>query len=71
VAARLAEFASFDKLRPLDDFFASSRPPLGAEDFAPVPWKATFYQGRQVAFPLDVHPVACTTTRSFSRKQAL
>jgi len=55
-AARLPEFASFDTLRPLDDLFAA-KPKLAADDFAPVPWRASFYQARQLALPLDVHPL--------------
>jgi multiple sugar transport system substrate-binding protein len=56
-ASRLPEFASFDTLHPLAALFAAERPPLTAADFAPVPWKATFYKGRQLAMPLDVHPM--------------
>jgi multiple sugar transport system substrate-binding protein len=56
-AGRLPEFASFDTLRPLDDLLARSQPPLGERDFAPVPWRASFYNGRQLALPLDVHPI--------------
>ena len=56
-AARLPEFASFGTLQPLGDRYAAARPPLTAADFAPVPWRATFYQGRQLALPLDVHPI--------------
>src|SRR5436309_15699703 len=54
-AARLPEFAWFGTLRPLGDLYATSRPPLTAADFAPVPWRATFFRGRQLALPLDVH----------------
>jgi multiple sugar transport system substrate-binding protein len=56
-AARLPEFASFGTLRPLGDLYATSRPLLTAAEFAPVPWRATFYHGRQLALPLDVHPM--------------
>ncbi len=56
-AARLPEFASFKTLQALDELFASAKPPLRAEKFAPVPWKATFYQSQQLAMPLDVHPI--------------
>ena len=56
-AGRLPEFASFDALRPLSELFASSKPPLAAQDFAPVPWRATFYKNQQYALPLDVHPM--------------
>ena len=56
-AARIPEFASFDALRPLDDLYASSKPQLTESQFAEAPWLATFYQGRHVALPLDVHPM--------------
>jgi len=56
-ASRLPEFASFETLHPVADLMATSQPPLTAADFAPVPWKATFFRGRQLAMPLDVHPM--------------
>jgi multiple sugar transport system substrate-binding protein len=56
-AARLPEFASFGTLRPLGDLYSAARPPLTAAEFAPVPWRATFFRGRQLALPLDVHPI--------------
>jgi multiple sugar transport system substrate-binding protein len=56
-AARLPEFAAFDTLEPLDPLFAAAQPPLKSEDFAPVPWHASFYKGHQLALPLDVHPL--------------
>jgi multiple sugar transport system substrate-binding protein len=56
-AARLPEFASFGVLRPLDGVIAAARPPVPIADFAPVPWKASFYGGKQLALPLDVHPI--------------
>ena len=56
-AARLPEFASFNTLQPIDSLFAQAQPPLAAKQFAPVPWRATFYKGRQLAMPLDVHPL--------------
>lgn len=56
-AARLPEFAAFDTLQPLDSLFATARPQLTAQKFARVPWKASFYKGRQLALPLDVHPI--------------
>lgn len=56
-AARIPEFASFDALRPLDDLYASSKPQLTESQFAEAPWLATFYQGKHVALPLDVHPM--------------
>jgi multiple sugar transport system substrate-binding protein len=56
-AGRLPEFASFGTLQPLGPLLAASAAPLGAADFASVPWRASFYQGTQYALPLDVHPV--------------
>lgn len=56
-AARIAEFASFGKLRPLDDLYRTAQPPLLESQFAAAPWHATFYQGEHVALPLDVHPM--------------
>ncbi|MDQ3813599.1 MAG: ABC transporter substrate-binding protein, partial [Armatimonadota bacterium] len=56
-AARLPEFAAFDTLEPIGPLFATARPPLEVEQFAPVPWQASFYKGRQLALPLDVHPI--------------
>src|SRR3569833_3393345 len=55
-AARLPEFASFGKLRPVSDLLASTSPRLTSSDFAPKPWSATFYNGVQYALPLDTHP---------------
>jgi ABC-type glycerol-3-phosphate transport system substrate-binding protein len=67
-AGRLPEYASFDTLRPLDDLVASARPALTAGDFAPVAWRASFYGGRQLALPLDVHPIGLYyNTRLFER----
>ena len=56
-AARIPEFASFDALRPLDDLYESSQPRLTEGQFAEAPWRATFYGGKHVALPLDVHPM--------------
>lgn len=56
-AGRLPEFQSFNKLQPLGDLYAASAPRLSEKSFAPVPWRATFYQGKQYALPLDVHPI--------------
>jgi multiple sugar transport system substrate-binding protein len=62
-AGRLPEFASFDTLQPLDALMAAAEPPLPKERFAPAPWNASFYAGKQVALPLDVHPIVlyCNT----------
>src|SRR5262249_27300419 len=41
----------------LERLFADAQPPVSVDDFAERPWKASFYQGRQYGFPLDVHPI--------------
>ncbi|MDF2441103.1 MAG: multiple sugar transport system substrate-binding protein [Abditibacteriota bacterium] len=56
-ASRLPGFAAYDAFQPLQQHFASSQPPLGAKDFASVPWQGTFYKDQQYAMPLDVHPI--------------
>ena len=56
-AARFPEFASFHTLHPVADVFAGAKPALGAKDFAPVPWRESFYRGTQYALPLDTHPI--------------
>jgi len=56
-AARIPEFASFGTLRPLAELYQSSQPPLTEKQFAAAPWRATFYEGKHVALPLDVHPM--------------
>jgi multiple sugar transport system substrate-binding protein len=56
-AARFPEFAAHRTLRPLQDLYAAAQPPLGEKDFAPVPWRESFYEGVQVALPLDTHPM--------------
>lgn len=79
-AGRLPEFASFDTLRPLDKYFnvatpaspsSPAQPPLGARDFAPVPWSASFYKGRQLALPLDVHPIGLYYNTGLFRKAGI
>ena len=58
-AARLPEYASFGTLRPLDDFYAAdaASAALTEANFAPAPWRASFYDAKHLALPLDVHPV--------------
>ena len=56
-AARFPEFASFHTLRPMADLYATAKPPLGQKDFAPAPWRESFFQGTQYALPLDTHPI--------------
>lgn len=56
-AARFPEFASYHTLSPLTKLYADAQPPLAAKDFAPTPWRETFYQGTQYALPLDTHPL--------------
>ncbi len=67
-AGRLAEFAAFDVLRPLDDLYAAAQPPVRAEQFAAVPWQASFYKERPMGLPLDVHPMGLYyNTRLFEK----
>lgn len=56
-AARFPEFASYHTLSPLTKLYTDAQPPLEAKDFAPIPWRETFYQGTQYALPLDTHPL--------------
>jgi multiple sugar transport system substrate-binding protein len=56
-AARFTEFVSFHTLNPLTTFYHSSVPRLKRADFAPVPWRESFYNGVQYALPLDTHPI--------------
>jgi multiple sugar transport system substrate-binding protein len=56
-AGRLPEFQSFQTLQPLDRFYSDNASVMGEKKFAPVPWRATFYQGKQYALPIDVHPI--------------
>ena len=54
-AARLPEFAAFNTLQPIGKLFAQSQ--LQQSAFADVPWRASFFDGKQLALPLDVHPM--------------
>ncbi len=65
-AARLSEYASFNVLRPIDDLREAkgTGAPLPVADFARVPWKATFYKGKQYGLPLDVHPLGLYYNRA-------
>jgi multiple sugar transport system substrate-binding protein len=57
-AGRLPEFASFGTLRPLADLYAGlDEVARDAARFAPIPWEASFYENKQLALPLDVHPI--------------
>ena len=56
-ASRLPEYAAYDTIQPLTELYATAQPPVTEEEFAPVPWRATFYKGKQMAFPLDIHPM--------------
>jgi multiple sugar transport system substrate-binding protein len=55
-AARMPEYATYEVLRPLEDLTRADAHPLTAADFAPAPWQASLYKGRQLGLPLDVHP---------------
>ena len=52
---RFPEFASHKVLGSIDDLIAREGPP--ESDFVAAPWKATFWEGRQMALPLDCHPL--------------
>lgn len=56
-ANRLPEFAYYKALQPLDALYAASGTSLNQDKFAAVPWQATFFEGKQYALPLDVHPI--------------
>lgn len=56
-AARFSEFASTGTVRPLTDLYANTTPHLDASQFAPVPWRESFYHDVQYALPLDTHPI--------------
>lgn len=49
-------FASMGTLHPLDA--AISELGLPADDFLPIPWQRSTFDGVQYAVPLDVHPLA-------------
>ena len=70
-AARMPEFAAFDTLHPLDTMFASAQPPLSKNEFARVPWQASFYHGKQLALPLDVHPLGLYYNAALFRKAGI
>lgn len=70
-AARMPEFAAFDTLQPLDKQFASAQPPLTKDQFAQVPWQASFYNGKQLALPLDVHPLGLYYNAELFRKAGI
>jgi len=52
---RFPEFATHGVLDPIDDLVKRDGPP--ESDFVAAPWKATFWKGRQMALPLDCHPL--------------
>ncbi len=70
-AARMPEFAAFDTLQSLDAQFANAQPPLSKDEFAPVPWQASFYDGKQLALPLDVHPLGLYYNAELFRKAGI
>ena len=70
-AARMPEFAAFDTLQPLDAQFAGAQPPLSKDEFAKVPWQASFYGGKQLALPLDVHPLGLYYNAALFRKAGI
>jgi multiple sugar transport system substrate-binding protein len=67
-ASRIPEFAAYDALRPVADLIAGDAKPLTAQDFARAPWEASFYNGKQYALPLDVHPIGLYYNRDLLQK---
>ncbi|MES2465134.1 MAG: extracellular solute-binding protein, partial [Armatimonadota bacterium] len=55
-ANRLPEFTYYKSLQPLGALYSATGDRYAEAKFAPIPWKATFWEGRQYALPLDVHP---------------
>lgn len=55
-------FASQGTLYPLDEAIESLGIP--ADDFLPIPWERSTYEGVQYAIPLDVHPLALFYNKS-------
>jgi ABC-type sugar transport system, periplasmic component len=73
-AARLPEFAAYDALNDLGGLYAAEAAGgrgFSEADFAPVPWRATFYKGRQYALPLDVHPICLYYNRKLFREAGI
>lgn len=52
---RFPEFASHGVLAGIDDLV--QRDGMDGEEFVKTPWEATFWQGKQMAIPLDCHPL--------------
>lgn len=52
---RFPEFASHGVLASIDDLVQMDSPP--ESEFVSAPWKATFWKGKQMALPLDCHPL--------------
>ncbi|TDO55072.1 multiple sugar transport system substrate-binding protein [Kribbella sp. VKM Ac-2571] len=52
--ADIATNAARRVVQPIDDVVAGAK--LSADDYAELVWKATFYQDKQYAIPLDIHP---------------
>jgi multiple sugar transport system substrate-binding protein len=52
--ADIATNAARRVVQPIDDVVAGAK--LSAADYADLVWKATFYQDKQYAIPLDIHP---------------
>jgi multiple sugar transport system substrate-binding protein len=44
---------------------------INGSDFLDVPWQRTFYQGKQYAVPLDVHPIIYFYNKKVYRKAGL
>ncbi len=66
---RFPEFASHGVLGSIDELVKRDGPPEA--DFVSAPWKATFWEGRQMALPLDCHPLGLYYNLDLFRKAGI
>ena len=61
-ATKIAEFIEGEFLRELtpDELNAAG---IYAEDYFPVPWQASTYDGKVYAVPFDIHPIGLYINR--------
>jgi multiple sugar transport system substrate-binding protein len=69
-AHRLAEFAHYQALRPLDDLQKGPRG-LPNADFTPLPWQAAHFEGRLYGLPLDCYPMGLYYNRKLFREAGI
>jgi multiple sugar transport system substrate-binding protein len=70
-ANRLPEFTHYGAVQSLDTLYAASGDRFGESKFAPIPWKATFWEGKQYALPLDVHPACLYYNKTLLREAGI